>query len=70
MKTLRLINKDNFSMKLLRRFLEFPFSQLYFLKFGPKGHIFFFSIKSAFWPNVVTELSCITFWIIQALEDK
>jgi len=27
-------------------------------------------IESAFWPNVVIVLCCITFWITQALEDK
>jgi len=30
-------------------------------------------IKGAFWPNVVTELSCITFWIdwrLFTLQDR
>ena len=27
-------------------------------------------LESTFWPNVVTELSCITFWIAQALENR
>ena len=28
------------------------------------------SHRSAIWPHVVTESSCITFWVAQALEDK